>query len=274
MPGRGSACLNCLATSSETERFRAAIGRQIGLRFDERKLSFLSEVLQRRLKDRNRDIDSYLWELEYEPFHSELTALARELTVGETYFFRNHEQFRALAEVVLPERMRCRHAPKVLRLLSAGCSSGEEAYSMAIVAHEAIVDPSWKVSIRAVDLNPVALERAARARYSTWSLRETPVDLRCKWFREDGREVVLADSARTMVAVEQANLVSDNPELWQPAAYDAIFCRNVLMYFEPLQMHAVVARIAEVDRAGWISVPRPCRNAAGHVGSVPFVQHA
>jgi chemotaxis protein methyltransferase CheR len=236
--------VNYPVTSSQTQRFRAVLGQKIGLRFDDAKLAFLNEVLQRRLKDRGRDCDSYLWELEYEPPSAEFAALARELTVGETYFFRNSEQFDALAEVVLPDRMRARHEHKELRLLSAGCSSGEEAYSMAMVAHETIEDPSWKVSVRAVDLNPGALERALRGRYSPWALREVSPEMRAKRFREDGRDVTLDDAIRAMVTFELANLASENPSLWQPAAYDVIFCRNALMYFEPDQMRAVIERIA------------------------------
>jgi chemotaxis protein methyltransferase CheR len=236
--------VSCAATLSQTQRFRATIGQKIGLRFDDAKLAFLGEVLQRRLNDRGRDGESYLGELEYEPPNVELAALARELTVGETYFFRNNEQFRALAEVVLPDRMRARRAHRELRLLSAGCSSGEEPYSMAMVAHETIGDPSWKVSVRAVDLNPSALERAIRGRYSVWALRETPADIRAKRFREDGRDVTLDESIRAMVTFEQANLADENTSLWQPAAYDVVFCRNALMYFEPDQMRAVIERIA------------------------------
>jgi chemotaxis protein methyltransferase CheR len=236
--------VNALANTYEMQRFRAAIGQRIGLRFDDAKLRFLGEVLQRRLREKGWGSDAYLGDLEFQPTDSELAALARELTVGETYFFRNNEQFRALAEVVLPERMRRQTTPKTLRLLSAGCSSGEEAYSIAIMVRETIVNPSWTVSIRAVDLNPVALERARRARYSSWALRETSIDMRTKWFRDDGREVIVDDAVRTMVAIEQANLVSEDTDLWQPATYDAIFCRNVLMYFEPQQIRAVVARIA------------------------------
>lgn len=236
--------MNYLATPTQTQRFKAVIGQQIGLRFDDTKLGFLSEVLHRRLKDRGRDGDAYLWELEYEPPNAELAALARELTVGETYFFRNNEQFRALAEVVLPDRMRVRCEQKELRLLSAACSSGEEPYSMAMVAHETIGDPSWKVSVRAVDLNPGALERALCGRYSPWALREVSAEMRAKRFREDGRDVTLDDAIRAMVTFELANLASENPSLWQPAAYDVIFCRNALMYFEPDQMRAVIERIA------------------------------
>ena len=236
--------MNYPATLNQTQRFKAVVGQKIGLRFDDAKLAFLGEVLQRRLKDRGRDGESYLWELEYEPPNAELAALARELTVGETYFFRNNEQFRALAEVVLPDRMRMRSEHKELRLLSAGCSSGEEAYSMAMVAQETIADPAWKVSVRAVDLNPNALEKALRGRYSPWALREVSAEMRAKRFRADGRDATLDDAIRAMVTFEQANLASENPSLWQPAAYDVIFCRNALMYFEPDQMRAVIERIA------------------------------
>jgi len=242
--------VNAVATVSDLERFRSAIGQQTGLRFDDAKLGFLAEVLQRRLKHRGIDIDAYLWMLEREPATDELSALARELTVGETYFFRNNEQFRALAEVVLPDRLRVPRRPKVLRLLSAGCSSGEEAYSLAIVARETIQDSSWKIAINAVDLNPAALEKAAQARYSSWALRETSIDMRTRWFKAAGRDVALDDSIRAMVEFEQANLATSNPGLWQPGHYDAVFCRNVLMYFEPEQMRAAIVRIAEALAPG------------------------
>jgi chemotaxis protein methyltransferase CheR len=140
--------------------------------------------------------------------------------------------------------MRVERRPRTLRLLSAGCSSGEEAYSIAMVASEAVIDPSWKVSVRAVDLNPAALAKAAHGRYSRWALRETEAETCGKWFREDGRDYVLDDRVRAMVTFEQANLAADSLDLWRPGFYDVIFCRNVLMYFEPQQMRAVISRIA------------------------------
>jgi chemotaxis protein methyltransferase CheR len=229
----------------DLERFRAAIIQRIGLQFDDAKLGFLGEVLQRRLDRLGRPADGYLRDLEDQSASGEITALAQELTVGETYFFRNNEQFRALAEVVLPERMRVDRAPKILRLLSAGCASGEEAYSMAIVVRETVADPSWEVVIRAVDLNPAVLEKAAWARYSSWALRDTPADIRRKWFRADGRDLVLDDAVRAAVRFDAGNLASDDPAIWQPGTYDAIFCRNVLMYFAPEQMRAAIARISQ-----------------------------
>jgi chemotaxis protein methyltransferase CheR len=231
------------ASLHELERFRAVISRQIGLWFEDSKFGFLSEVLRRRLEELGRGND-YIGDLERQPSQGEFAALARELTVGETFFFRNIAQFQALAEVALPDRTSQQRTPKLLRLLSAGCSSGEEAYSMAIVARETIADLSWKIEIRAVDLNPNALEKAARARYSAWALRETPTDIRSRWFRADDRDFVLDDGVRAAVKIEPANLAGDDPNLWPSAHYDVIFCRNVLMYFTPDQMRATIARIS------------------------------
>ncbi len=240
--------MNALAGVADVERFRAAVARRLGLQFDDGKLGLLGEVLQRRLG--RRSAFDYLSSLEDSPPSDEIGALARELTVGETYFFRNNEQFRALGALVLPELMRAERRPKVLRLLSAGCASGEEAYSLAIVARETILDPSWDVLIRAVDVNPAALERAARARYSSWALRETSPEIRQRWFHTDGREAMLVEAARTAVKFERKNLAAEDPELWRPAAYDVIFCRNVIMYFAPEPMRAVIARIVEALAPG------------------------
>ena len=236
--------MTALAASRNVERFRAAITQRLGLQFEDAKLGFLGEVLQRRIEKRKSSSDRYLWALETESLSDELGALAQELTVTETYFFRNNEQFRVLAEVVLPERMRARASAKALHILSAGCASGEEAYSIAIVAHETIADPSWDIVIRAVDLNLAALEKAARAHYPAWALRETPPEIQRRWFRPEGREMILADEVRGAVRFDARNLAADDPELWRPQAYDAVFCRNVMMYFAPEQMRAVIARIA------------------------------
>ena len=236
--------MNVAATGRELERFRTAIVQRIGLQFDDARLGFLGEVLQRRLEKLARPGDAYLRSLEQQPPLCEMSALAQELTVGETYFFRNSEQFRALADVVLPARMRAGPQPRMLRLMSAGCASGEEAYSMAMVAREAIAGSGCEFAIRAIDLNSDMLAKAARARYAPWALRETPADILSRWFRPEGRDMMVQESIRAAVTFEAANLAGDEALLWQPCAYDVIFCRNVLMYFAPDQMRATVARIA------------------------------
>jgi chemotaxis protein methyltransferase CheR len=247
--------MNCPVTQHDLEQFRAAIIREIGLQFEDAKLGFLGAVLQRRLDKLGRSGEAYLRGLTREAWRGESAVLAPELTVGETYFFRNEPQFRALAEVVFPARLGASHGcpiagPKILRLLSAGCASGEEAYSMAIVARATVTDPSVEVAIRAVDINPNALEKAVRARYSPWALRDTPPDIKRQWFHPDGRELVLEDTIRAAVRFDVANLASDDAELWQPSLYDVIFCRNVLMYFSPEQMRATVERITQALAPG------------------------
>jgi chemotaxis protein methyltransferase CheR len=225
-------------TDALVERFRSVITAQLGLAFDDAKTDYLGEVLRRRGGDH---LHAYLDRLAAGN-SEELGALAEELTVGETYFFRHREQMLALAEVALPERMRARASARTLRILSAGCASGEEPYSLAIIAR-GIVPEGWTVTVRGVDVNPAALERARAGRYSAWAMRETPAEVQRAWFRTSGREVILDSSIRAMVQLEQRNLAAGDPELWQPRAYDIVFCRNVLMYFAPDVAQRVVARI-------------------------------
>ena len=225
-------------------RFREAIARHFGLQFDDSKLGFLTDVLWRRL-DAGRDGGSdYLARLERGPTTQEVAGLAPELTVPETYFFRNIDQFRAFSEVVLPERMRARGAHRVLHILSAGCATGEEPYSAAIAVRELGLDPSWEVSIRAIDLNLTVLERAARGLYSTWAMREMPPATQARWFRQTGRDLHLDDAIRARVSFSQRNLADEDAELWRPGYFDVVFCRNVLMYFTPRAAQAVVDRIS------------------------------
>ncbi|MDB4962354.1 MAG: Protein-glutamate O-methyltransferase [Myxococcales bacterium] len=231
-----------IATADQVEQFRAWIAQHLGLGFEDAKLGFLAELLHARARHHHQDPAGYLTRLARSP-GDEIGALAESLTVGETYFFRYAAQFAAFTDVVLPDRMRARGARRQLRLLSAGCASGEEAYSLAIAARSIAPAPTWAVSIRGVDINPAALRRAASARFSNWAFRETPADLQEQWFSRDGRDHILDEQIRSAVTFERKNLIVDDPDLWQPAAYDVIFCRNVLMYFPPDVAERVVARV-------------------------------
>ena len=228
----------------EVGRFRAAIARHLGLHHDETKHAFLAELLQRRAEANAVAAAVYLNRIDGgNGFRDELRALAQELTVCETYFFRHREQLRAFEEVALPDRLAARAVSRTLRLLSAGCASGDEAYSLAILLRERRLDPDWNLSVRAVDVNPVVLDRAARGRYTTWSLRETPPEVQRRWFVADGREFVLDSSLRALVTFDERNLADADSDLWPAHAYDVIFCRNVMMYFTPDEAQALVARM-------------------------------
>jgi chemotaxis protein methyltransferase CheR len=220
-------------------RFRAALASGLGLAFDDQRLPQLSEVLEERVAAHGGDAEAYLAELERDAPSDELASIARRVTVPETYFFRHGQQFDAL-RAISSRYYRPSGPPRVL---SAGCASGEEAYSLVMTLRE--LWPEREPSVVAVDINPAILERARAGRYSAWSLRETPQPSQARWFRHEGREFVLDDTIRRSVRFVRANLASDEPsELLAPGSFDIIFCRNMLMYFTPEKFRAAVRRLS------------------------------
>lgn len=188
-----------------------------------------------------------------------LTALAVELTIGETYFFRMPQHFAFLRELL---REAARARPRgALKLWSAGCATGEEAYSMAIAACEALGPAdAARVQILGTDLNPIFLARACAGVYGEWSFREVSPEIRARWFvREEGRFRVLP-ILKEMVRFSCLNLVSE-PALvlgvpaqaaW-PSAVDVAFCRNVLIYFDAASSEPVAAAFARaLAPGGWL----------------------
>jgi chemotaxis protein methyltransferase CheR len=232
----------------DVERFRGIVSRRFGLQLDDLRLGALADVLRRRLEASGRTSAAFFAQLESGHAKAELAAIASEVTVPETYFFRNIDQFRAFTGVALPERLRARADVKQLRILSAGCATGEEAYTLAILIREAALDPSWVVSIRALDINPAVLAKASRGRYSAWALRTTPPEVQRRWFRRDAAEFVLDDEIKRSVVFEEANL--NDPAPWQVESYDVVFWRNVMMYFTPECAQGVMARLTRALAPG------------------------
>jgi chemotaxis protein methyltransferase CheR len=232
---------------ADVEYFRALVAQRFGLYFEDAKLDFLADVLQRRMKaTRCAPFSSYQRRI-VSPAneHEELRVLAEQLTVNETYFFRYADQFRAFAEVVVPNRIQARAPGRLLRILSAGCASGEEAYSLAILIRDRLPElASWDITIQGIDVNASMVGKAWRARYSAWALRETPADLRTKYFRADGGDFLLDSTLKPGVTFEERNLVEDDPLFWQDDAFDVVFCRNVTMYFTAEATRSVISRIA------------------------------
>lgn len=236
---------------SDVERMRSLVAEGFGLAFEDGKLDFLGEVLRDRLRDLGHDgSDAYFVRLTGPtPWREEWRALAERLTVSETYFYRYEEHFKAFADVVLPRTLQRVAPSQEIRILSAGCSSGEEAYTLAMLV-EARTEGRRPAQVVGIDVNPAMIARARRARYSPWSLRETPGDARARYFREDGKEFALEGRLRSRVTFEERNLLDEDPAFWQPGSFDAIFCRNVIMYFTPAAAKSVVARLGRSLKEG------------------------
>jgi chemotaxis protein methyltransferase CheR len=194
------------------------------------------------------------------PTRAQLQALASHLTIGETYFFRDKHTFDVLGSRVLPELIHARRGrERRLRLWSAACCSGEEAYSLAIVVRQLLPDlADWHVTILATDINARFLRKAAAGLYGEWSFRGAPSGFKERYFNrtEDGHYAIRPE-IKKLVRFEYLNLVEDvYPSLATGTnAMDLILCRNALMYFTPATITKVIGNLhhALID-GGWLAV--------------------
>ncbi len=231
----------------ELAAFRSAVSARLGLRFGDDKGALLEEALRARARAAGRRPADYVEALQRNGSPSEDAALAGLLAVTETCFFREPAHFAILADEVLPRLRASGTAP---RLLSAACASGEEAYSLAILLKERLPEGAPRLPVRAVDLHPGALRAARRGVYPEWSLRGVDAGLRAKYFVPEGKGFALRADLAALVRFESRNLAREDPELWAPRSLDAVFCRNLLMYFEPAAAAALVAQIARALAPG------------------------
>jgi chemotaxis protein methyltransferase CheR len=185
-------------------------------------------------------------------------AILAQLTIGETYFFRNGAQFDALRQHILPELLDRRGSTRTLRLWSAGCATGEEPYSLAILLSELLPsDHSWNTSILATDINPVFLARAREALYGNWSFRETPDELRTRYWAEEQGRWRLRSDIRRMVGFTRLNLAEPCfPAITNgTSAMDIIVCRNVTIYFDEATTRQIAERFfSALTPGGWLVV--------------------
>jgi len=225
---------------SEYQAVRAFIVRKTGLFFQENKRGDLLTVLQDRLVVLHRfaGLGAYLAFLEREEDGGrELRGLVSRLTVGETYFFRNQGQFSALRDRILPDIIKRRRGKnQCLRIWSAGCSTGEEPYSLAILLRELLADiGDWKIHILATDINEEALAAAREGVYRNWSFREVEEHYRHQFFTPEGDVSRIRPEVQSMVSFRYLNLADDTfPNTATGTdGLDLILCRNVMIYFPP-----------------------------------------
>jgi chemotaxis protein methyltransferase CheR len=195
--------------------------------------------------------------------------LASHLTIGETYFFREQKSFDILESRILPELIASRRGrDQRLRIWSAGCSTGEEPYSLAILLSRLIPNPrEWQITILATDINSRSLGKAVQGIYGDWSFRGVPEWIRRRYFAKtpDGR-YELPHAIRQMVTFSILNLAEDTyPSLsTNTNAMDIILCRNVLMYFESKQQQQVIRGFQRsLLEGGWLVVS-PCETSPAY----------
>lgn len=185
---------------------------------------------------------------------AQVEALAERLVVGETYFFREPAAFALLEHEVLPALIEARRPQRRLRLWSAGCCTGEEAYSLAIAVQRVLPDlPHWDVEVLGSDIHPGFLARAADGVYGDWSFRDVAPGLRGRHFEARGDEHwSVQPETRRLTRFAHLNLAADHIPA---AACDLILCRHVLMYFDTGQARRAVTRLHRaLAPGGWLLV--------------------
>src|SRR5271168_5159386 len=209
---------------------RDSIRERFGIFYDDTKQFLLQSRLQTRLLKRSCEtFAAYQRFLVTSPNRDEeWDELASVLSNNETYFFRERAQLEVLASDVLDEAIK---SGGRLKVWSSACSTGEEPYTIAMMLLDTKRIATSNISLRASDLSPRALEKARTGFYRELSFRATPPEMVQKYFRPFEMGFFVNDDVKRMVDFFRINLL-DAPGVAAAGTFDAIFCRNVLIYFD------------------------------------------
>lgn len=235
-------------TPAEFQALRDAIRERFGIFYDDSKQFLLQSRLQTRLVKRSvPDFAAYLQFLTANPQReTEWDELASVLSNNETYFFRERAQLDVLAGEVVDGALR---RGGRLRIWSSACSTGEEPFSLAMTLLEGKRISPAAVTIKASDISPRALARCADGFYRELSFRATPPELIPKYFRPFQDGFMIAPDVKRMVEFFRINLL-DERAVARAGPFDAVFCRNVLIYFDKPTQKRVVEAFAKALRPG------------------------
>lgn len=179
--------------------------------------------------------------------NDEVSHMVNAITTNLTSFFREGHHFQYLADTLMPELLERNAASRRIRVWSAGCSTGEEPYSLAIAIKNAAPELHWDIKILATDLDTTVLEKARTGVYSEERVAALPDALMRRWFERlneaTGIKVRVASGLKQMITFKQLNLMGPWP---MKGPFDAIFCRNVLIYFDKQTQGLLADRFAEM----------------------------
>jgi len=226
-------------------RIRDLIYQVAGIFHPDNKLRLLLDRCSRRMKElKSQSLRDYFECLTVRPIRqTELIALLNEITIGETCFFRNQPQLDALRQIVIPKVLeaKARLPLRRLRIWSAGCSTGEEPYTLSMImleeAHARLRE--WTVEIVATDLNERSLAHAKAAIYGSYSTRNLTPQYRQKYFTPAGEQLQVQPAVRSGSSFSRLNL-SDDARMTFMKSIDVIFCCNVLIYFDLASKRRVI----------------------------------
>jgi len=240
-------------TSRQRAAFLEVVERQFGIRGSDYGAARVDEAVSTVLPTTTCETpDELLASLDQDSPQRWLHALVEHLTVGETYFLRDPAQIAALRETILPDLIERRSGERRLRLWSAGCSTGEEPYTLAILLREKNITPAWDILLVGTDVNRESLRVAREGKYPAWSFRATPDEIRNRYFLASETGWRLNDSIRRMTRFAWMNLGANS--LMPPSAdLDLIMCRNVTIYFdEEATQRLYRALVRALAAGGWL----------------------
>jgi chemotaxis protein methyltransferase CheR len=238
----------------EFRLLRDLIHEKYGLFFDDNQRASLRARLLGRLASRGlRSFEDYFHELRFAPDRAdELDSMVSHLTNNETYFYREGPQLNVFADHVLRQtkERKSRTGERTLRLLSAGCSTGEEAYTLAMIVFDSgQFFWNWDVQVVGLDVDPLALEKARRGVYFHNSFRSVSPALVERHFVRAGAGHVVKDGIRRLVQFRKGNIL-ERESYDALAPLDAVLCRNVLIYFSDAAIRRTVEHFHELLAPG------------------------
>jgi chemotaxis protein methyltransferase CheR len=246
--------------SDQYKRFSDLLLERCGLRFpDNRRAELDHGVRQAFASSACSTLDEFYKLLKTPGNTVEMDLLINAVTVSETHFFRDTAQFNAIYQQVLPQIIERKKSIRTLRIWSAGCATGEEPYSLAILLRELLPDiENWSITLLATDINTFSLDRARRGQFTEWAFREERArQMRLRYFQKSGNRYELNPEIRQMVTFARLNLVEPSYPSYETntTLMDMIICRNVTIYFSETVTRWVVDRFFDsLSDRGWLVV--------------------
>ena len=247
-------------SEAEMRLLQALVYQECGMYFDARRAHFLQDRLQRRLRERRTDsFYSYYRLLISTEGKEELSRLLEDLTVNETSFFRNKAQLELFHKHILDEMIRKKEAGgnRYIRIWSAGCSTGQEPYTIAMLVADALayhqlrtpssenttwpkplVPPPWRVEISASDISYSVLRAGQEGIYSENQMATVDYNYRLRYFDKVGERYAVKKAVKELVYFDFHNLKTE----FLPQRNDVIFCRNVMMYFDEAEQRRLIEK--------------------------------